>query len=114
MGSNNCLEILKNYNLTTQKVSENRYFIDSNIIFNGSALPVYLVELGQEVYFADYAQLLKTYHITKEQKFLMGNICKKYGVEFNDFSFLLKVKDNVYKSYSDFLKVLVACLVIVE
>lgn len=109
------IEKLQKRNISATKLTENKYFIDTKIIMqDGSALPVFLTSIAGELYFADYAGVLKDYNPSQEELAIIKKLAKKYGVTFEDYGFLLKVDGDIYDSFNDFVKVVVSALAICE
>lgn len=109
------IEKIQKRNISATKLTENKYFIDTKIIMqDGSALPVFLTSIAGELYFADYAGVLKEFNPSQEEFSLIKKLAKKYDVTFEDYGFLLKVSGDIYDSYNDFVKVVVSALAICE
>lgn len=105
-----------------EKRGLDKYFINSNLtlINEMELLPIYLVSIDDEIYFADYGNTFESLNIDYEKldnakKKIIQNIVNKYDVELEEGNLLLKAdQEMIYLSYNIFVMCILAIEAIVN
>lgn len=95
-------------------VSRNKYFVDSGLMLlsNADSLPIYIVEIDDKCYFADYGETCESLNLSENNKRYNDLVseCGIWGIDLNNGRLSVEIEDDPYVDYNKF----VLCQMIIQ